>query len=92
MSEMVERVARVICETQNVDGFKCTCPLLGEIEGNNWCNGNRAVAQARAAIAAMREPTEAMKDADGVYWEDSCLHCGGHQHAWQTLIDAALKE
>jgi hypothetical protein len=90
MSEMIERVARVICETQNVDGFKCTCPLLGEPEGNNWCNGNRAIAQARAAIAAMREPTEAMVMASRPDWLDASTW--GDFDVWAAMIDAALKE
>ena len=50
---LVKKMARTICETQNVDGFKCTCPLLGEPPGNDWCNGNRAIAQARAALAVV---------------------------------------
>jgi hypothetical protein len=50
---LIEKMARTICETQNVDGFKCTCPLLGEPPGNDWCNGNRAIAQARAALAVV---------------------------------------
>jgi len=41
---LVKRIARTICETQNVDGFKCTC---------DWCNGKRAIAQARIALAAV---------------------------------------
>lgn len=49
---LVEAVARTICETQNVDGFKCTCPIPFEPD---WCNGNRAKAQARAAIKAVLE-------------------------------------
>lgn len=54
--DMIEKVAKTICETGNVAGFRCTCPH--PIDG--WCNGARAVAQARAAIEAMREPTEEM--------------------------------
>ena len=50
---LVRKMARTICETQNVYGFKCTCPLLGEPPGNDWCNGKRAIAQARAALAVV---------------------------------------
>ena len=50
MTDIVRGMARVICETKNVDGFKCTCPVPYEPEGNNWCNHNRAVHQARAAL------------------------------------------
>ena len=52
MSELVERVARLICETENVEGFTCTCPDPFEPD---WCHGNRAKAQARAVIAAVAE-------------------------------------
>jgi hypothetical protein len=50
MTDIVKGMARLICETENVDGFKCTCPVPYEPEGNNWCNHNRAVHQARAAL------------------------------------------
>jgi len=50
MTDIVKGMARLICETENVDGFKCTCPVPYEPEGNNWCNHNRAVYQARAAL------------------------------------------
>lgn len=46
---------------------------------------------AKAAIEAMREPTDAMKNReDG--WDFSCHTCGGHQEARYILIDAALEE
>lgn len=44
---------------------------------------------ARAAIAAMREPTKAMEDVelyDNWSWDDI-----SPRRAWQTMIDAALK-
>jgi|AmaraimetFIIA100_FD_contig_41_5707065_length_408_multi_3_in_0_out_0_1 hypothetical protein len=41
------------------------------------------MAETRAAIAAMREPTEAMAHAGD-------QHAG--RDAWQAMIDAALKE
>ena len=46
---------------------------------------------ARAAIAAMREPTEAMKSVEGVHWGYSCHVCGGLKEGWQAMIDEALK-
>lgn len=44
--------------------------------------------QARAAIEAMREPTEAMARAPTALadWEDSCAEV-----VWDAMIDAALK-
>jgi hypothetical protein len=46
-------------------------------------------ARARAAIEAMREPTEGMVTAGGV--QRNCFSCGGHVEGWQLMIDAALK-
>ena len=50
MSEMVERVARAICEAGNIEGFRCVCPH--PVDG--WCLGGRLAIQARAAIAVQR--------------------------------------
>jgi len=47
-------------------------------------------AMARAAIAAMREPTEKMLNAEGVH--SSCHTCGGHKEGWQAMIDAVINE
>lgn len=46
---------------------------------------------ARAAIAAMREPTGAMKEAGFEHTGDPCWpeNVG---HAWSAMIDAALAE
>lgn len=46
--ELIEIMAPIICETGNVDGFRCTCPH--RIDG--WCLGGRALKQAAAALAA----------------------------------------
>mgnify|MGYP001604966690 CR=1 FL=1 len=51
---------------------------------------------AEFALAALREPTEAMKtyespDGDRVHWGHRCHYCGGHETAWKLLIDAALE-
>ena len=61
MNDLIEKVAKLICETENVDGFKCTCPIPFEPD---WCHGNRAKAQARAAIAAVAEWLEAIDFSD----------------------------
>lgn len=45
---------------------------------------------ARAAIAAMREPTPAMLEGENVHL--LCHMCGGHLEGWYAMIDAALKE
>lgn len=56
-----------------------------------------AIPYARAAISAMREPNEAMKNAltplqDSIHWDYSCHVCGGLRDGWYAMIDAALKE
>ena len=80
MSKMVERVAR------HIAGI-----AWGDIDDETrqfW------LARARAAIAAMREPTEPMIEAgfgagarrcDGILFEDFAK-------AWRAMIDAALAE
>jgi hypothetical protein len=44
---------------------------------------------AKAAIKAMREPTEKMKTlvTDDVVITDKCYYCGGHIQGWQAMID-----
>ena len=78
MSDMVERVARAMHEA------------VYEQSIHDWQNSNDYIRgylrkQARAAIAAMREPTETMinrKDADGRAMATDI---------WQSMIDEALK-
>lgn len=68
MSEMVERVARVLSERHSVD------LAMGAIVWEDM---------ARAAIEAMREPTEAMERKG----DESDLSI----FVWQAMIDEALK-
>ena len=92
MSEIIEHVARAIWAlNEDTD-----CPDYDEL---NPHARQKVIAWARAAIAAMREPTEQMLDA-------SCtalvlfLHQGGkqpglrmkHRIRWRAAIDAALKD
>jgi hypothetical protein len=75
MSEMVERIARTLVATH----------------GNLDDDDSDALADyredARAVIAAMREPTDAMADA-----ADGCTTDESPTAIWQIMIDAALKE
>lgn len=80
MSEMIERVAKAILDKMDLtDGLNITS----------------ATTYAKAAIEAMREPTEEMINAETeqgkVHWDYSCQICGGAKFAWQAMIDAALK-
>lgn len=75
MSEnMVESVARAICRQAGYGPNE---------EDVNW---DRYVQYARAAIEAMREPTEAMEDAAF----SSTLTIP--KRGYQAMIDAALKD
>lgn len=88
MGEMVERVAKRMCRRFNTDGIlpSGTSDNLSrwvddqvEAEWQDW------VDDARAAIAEMREPTEAMYVAGGMVE-------GEAPDIWQAMIDEALKD
>ena len=92
MSEMIERVARSICGT-----------MSGAGDDHQW---EMFVDEARAAIEAMREPTEAQLEAaenivvgfDDFACGDGNIYLGipGYpqkaRDVWAALVDAALKE
>jgi hypothetical protein len=83
MSEMVERVARAMAADYNIrhdcqHGFDDVFFL--DAVRDEWR------AAARAAISAMREPTEAMVRA---------ANRNNHprdEETWRTMVDAALEE
>ena len=84
-SEMVERVAKAIdpdafegCS----HGSKGPCLMCAE-------NVDFALYRARAAIEAMREPTEAMVDL-GINTRE--VEGGAIHDVWQAMIDEALEE
>lgn len=82
MSEMVERVAEAIYIADSGKGWD---------QQNSWLH-EMYFKKARAAIEAMREPTEAMKcDGDVRPWDWSCQTCGGPKEHWYRMIDEALK-
>ena len=88
---MIERVARAIAAVHiaEVKGTDCE-PVVAERVESRWMSYRE---EARAAIAAMREPTEAMVDAgyacDGTTTYDATAFCETH---WRAMIDAALAE
>jgi hypothetical protein len=99
MSEMVERVARMINpdawlpERENVitgitivDGQNPTVIFGREDKSKQRSN---SLATARVAIASMREPTEAMESAgwEGIYAQVD----KGCKKIYQDMIDEALK-
>lgn len=74
MSEMIERVAKAICCPNGcLATLDCSIPNKRDME------------KAKAAIEAMREPTEAMLDA-GAYDLDMTL-----EQQLERMIEAALK-
>src|SRR3546814_4905901 len=79
--DMVERVARAISKARALPGTKPA--RTSDVD-------RRA---ARAAIEAMREPTEEMArygsyEAENCIKEDPCGNAG--KHVWKTMIDAIL--
>lgn len=93
-NEMVERVARALCWANGMDP---DLTLGGDGQNYLWMEYEHP---ARAAIAAMREPTTAMmQSACEIYCtEPTCFKNGGcsfnrhteHLEEWQAMIDAAL--
>jgi len=91
MSEMIERVAEAIylAHIKNYAG------LAKQPEGKweqlaDW-QKDYGRAQARAAIEAMREPTDAMIEAG---WQDGMAGFGEGEECepvWHAMIDEALK-
>ncbi len=69
-NEMIERVANGIVQTLKDKGY-------------GQCADRNGMELAKAAIEAMREPTEAMLNIDSNL---------GYEMAWKRMIDAALKE
>jgi hypothetical protein len=77
--EMVERVAMAIA---------AYCDTLPKTSQAAIILRSQRVGVARAAIGAMREPTEAMKLAAGV---DSAFDPFGRVNSYRAMITAALK-
>ena len=81
-NEMVERVARAICRED-----ASVVPSLGDMHlhvNNCW---RYFVRQARAAIEAMREPTEALQAA-GAHRRENRKPVAD---IWRAMIDEALR-
>lgn len=80
MSEMIERVAKAIFASD----MKWAPVLEHQFEENKIVY----LKAARAAIEAMREPTEIMIEASNREWDGRMSHRSSG--AWQAMIDAAL--
>lgn len=79
MSEMIERVARAICAATS-PGEPC----------ENQCQA--CTRDARAAIAAMREPTRAMLRSGFTRRPEFDLGDDTFKRVWQGMVDGALNE
>lgn len=88
MMSMVERVARAIA-LDDSEGYDIWADTSQDVRSIYLTN-------ARAAIEAMREPTEFMYRAAYKEQDDSAIHNYGASPTfddyWSTAIDAALNE
>lgn len=86
MSEMVQRVARAMLTADT--------PMDGEVI-SPLCRTEEDICHlARAAIAAMREPTAEMKE-EGAPFVRATTNTMGRVRAddvWRAMIDAAMEE
>jgi hypothetical protein len=77
-------------EPISVESFPVMFSCATQAEANAWLLAELPKAQARAAIEAMREPTDAMLDHVKGQFDD---HSGPFfEAAWNHMIDAALKD
>lgn len=86
-SGMVERVARAL---HTVDDARSRPDLAVEWEACLPVYQKMKLEEARAAIDAMREPTEAMMDASNREWDGRMSYRSSG--AWRAMVDAALSE
>lgn len=82
MSEMVERVARAIGNVLVKDSHG-ECLLIATDE--------QCTEIARAAIEAMREPTEGMKQSGAMVMPDYDPDVNDAAQCWEAMINEALK-
>lgn len=81
---MVERVARAICREEHLLVYAFGLWRPGELDRKIEQYWRRHLPTARAAIEAMREPTEAMTLAGDERGDPTSMY--------QAMIDAALSE
>lgn len=79
---MVERVAFATCGSK-----PCICKNRAGFGGMDAC-----LSRARAAISAMREPTDAMVTAGWPHtWNTDEFYQGDAKKCWQAMTGEALK-
>lgn len=94
---MIERVARAMCDADSGKVVYDDDARMEEGSGSHARDRNTWRAQARVAIAAMREPTMTMLEAvppthftDAAGMRQELLH-GGPSSFYRLMIDAALQ-
>jgi len=78
MTDMIERVAKAV--------KRCNVFPLGDLR--EYLSNEDAITIARAAIEAMREPSEEMVDQ----CMDMGIHAMTQKAVWEKMLDAALEE
>jgi hypothetical protein len=81
MSEMIERMAKAMCDAH----------IPGSWQTAEWPQRHHYIDQARAAIEAIREPTQAMIAAACDDFDKRGRGQQSYTHIWQAMIDEALK-
>lgn len=91
MTNIIEKVAAALCEANLGDDPYAACTLAGAENSKGW---EQWVDEARAAIEAMREPTEKMEAAADDLNPGSNLpyEPGSPKKVWQAMIDHMLAE
>jgi hypothetical protein len=85
---MIEKVARALCkEFIKLNSPNHSSNTIERAIENSWpCY----IETAKAAIEAMKEPTEEMSQAYDSYWSGNAEHF--NKEAWGWAIDKALNE
>jgi hypothetical protein len=96
MSEMVERVARALHAQYHgamMAGGAAETAEVAWKRADASGDHDQWRAEARAAIEAMREPTDAMIEAAVTADAAEPIHFGAHEAIamWRAMIDAAVK-
>lgn len=88
MTTMLEKMARAMCAKESGDWDARSCmETLGGSEPEDMRQGY--IDLARAALQAIRKPSEALIEAHMSSME---YGYGAHEHVWTDTIDAILAE
>lgn len=92
---MVERVARRLCRRFHLAGYggEISDAIARYIEVSVEHDWHKWADDARVAIEAIREPTEAMMDVGGeARWRSPIRDPDNVREIWRAMIDASLSE